>query len=177
MIEEQRKDPEILQLLHSGSSVDGVGDTPSCFYRESCILMRRWRHPDIPVDVRSNTVNLIVVSRRYRAKIVILAHNHRLSAHLEIKRMLDHIRRHFNWPKMRQDVVRYCKACHICQTVGKPNQAIPRAPLQPVLISREPCSRVSIDRVGALPKYEVGNRVNNEQRLLLQTPCCRRVDP
>ena len=36
--------------------------------------------------------------------------------------------------------------------VGKPNQKIPRAPLQPITAFEEPFSRVLIDCVGPLPK-------------------------
>ena len=41
--------------------------------------------------------------------------------------------------------------------VGKPNQKIPRAPLQPIPAFEEPYSRVLIDCVGPLPKSKSGN--------------------
>ena len=42
--------------------------------------------------------------------------------------------------------------------VGKPNQKIPSAPLQPIPAFEEPFSRVLIDCVGHLPKSRVGNQ-------------------
>jgi hypothetical protein len=42
--------------------------------------------------------------------------------------------------------------------VGKPNQKIPSAPLQPIPAFEKPFSRVLVDRVGPLPKTRVGNQ-------------------
>ena len=41
--------------------------------------------------------------------------------------------------------------------VGKPNQVIPKAELQPVPAFDEPFSRIIIDGVGPLPKAKSGN--------------------
>ena len=41
--------------------------------------------------------------------------------------------------------------------VGKPDQKIPRAPLQPISAFGEPSSRVLIDCVGSLPKSKSSN--------------------
>jgi hypothetical protein len=38
------------------------------------------------------------------------------------------------------DVAQYCRSCHICQVVGKPNQKIPPAPLLPIPEFEEPYS-------------------------------------
>ena len=58
---------------------------------------------------------------------------------------------------MRRDVSQYCKTCHTCQLVGKPNQTIPVAPLHPIPAFEEPFSRIIIDCVGPLPKTKSGN--------------------
>ena len=58
---------------------------------------------------------------------------------------------------MKKDVSKFCRSCHICQIVGKPNQKIPRAPLQPIPAFAEPFIRVLIDCVGHLPKSKSGN--------------------
>ena len=59
---------------------------------------------------------------------------------------------------MRKDVVEFCRSCHTCQVVGKPNQTLPKAPLQPIPAFEEPFSRVIIDCVGPLPKTKSGNQ-------------------
>ena len=51
------------------------------------------------------------------------------------------ILQHFHWPRMRKDVVHFCKTCHTCQIIGKPNQVIPVAPLHPIPVFDEPFSK------------------------------------
>ena len=58
---------------------------------------------------------------------------------------------------MKQDVTLFCKTCHTCQMVGKPNQVIPPAPLLPIPVIEEPFSRVIVDCVGPLPKTKSGS--------------------
>ncbi|PIK41670.1 hypothetical protein BSL78_21475 [Apostichopus japonicus] len=59
---------------------------------------------------------------------------------------------------LMSDVADYCRSCHTCQVVGKPNQKIPPAPLKPIPAFDEPFSRVIIDCVGPLPKTKSGNQ-------------------
>ena len=65
---------------------------------------------------------------------------------------------HFWWPTLRKDVSEYCRSCHTCQAVGKPNQKIPAAPLKTIPDFDEPFSRVIVDCVGPLPKTKSGNQ-------------------
>ena len=80
-----------------------------------------------------------------------------MSGHLGIKKTLQRIMNHFYWPSMRSDVQDYCKSCHTCQMVGKPNQKIPKARLKPIPAFEEPFSRIIVDCVGPLPKTRSGN--------------------
>ena len=43
--------------------------------------------------------------------------------------------------------------------VGKPNQTIPKAPLQPIPAVQKPFSRIVVDCVGPLPKTNSGNQL------------------
>ena len=54
-------------------------------------------------------------------------------------------------------MVEFCRTCHSCQVVGKPNQTIPKAPLKPTPAFEEPFSRVIIDCAGPLPKTKTRN--------------------
>ena len=55
-------------------------------------------------------------------------------------------------------MVEFCNTCHTCQVIGKPNQTIPKAPLNPIPAFEEPFSRILIDCVGPLPKTKKGNQ-------------------
>ena len=89
--------------------------------------------------------------------ILTLAHDSCMDGHLGINKTLFKITRHFHWPKIRQSVVEFCRTCHSCQVVGKPDQTIPKAPLKPIPAFEEPFSRVIIDCVGPLPKTKTRN--------------------
>lgn len=66
--------------------------------------------------------------------------------------------RHFFWPGLKKDVTQFCKTCHVCQMVGKPNQVIPPAPLCPIPVMGEPFEHVLVDCVGPLPRSKSGNQ-------------------
>ena len=85
-----------------------------------------------------------------------MAHDLSMSGHLGVNKTYSKILNHFFWPKMKQDVIEYCRSCHTCQMVGKPNQNIPNAPLKPIPAFDEPFSRILIDCVGPLPKTKSG---------------------
>jgi hypothetical protein len=55
-------------------------------------------------------------------------------------------------------VAEFCKTCHACQLVGKPNQKILVVPLQPIPAFEEPFNRVIVDCAGPLPKTKSGNQ-------------------
>ena len=99
----------------------------------------------------------IVVPKPYRHEILSIAHESPMSGHLGIKNTYHKIINHFYWPDLKSDVSKYCKTCHMCQMVGKPNQTIPKARLQPIPAFNEPFSRISIDCVGPLPRTKSGN--------------------
>ena len=87
----------------------------------------------------------------YRGDIIRLAHDTPMAGHLGVNKTNSRILSHFYWPKLGKDVSEFCKSCHVYQMVGKPNQVIPPAPLQPIPAFEEPFSRVLVDCVGRLP--------------------------
>ena len=111
-----------------------------------------WRPSDVPVDDEWAVKHQIVVPSSYRPHILSLAHDTPMSGHLGINITYQRILEHFYWPHLRKDVVEFCRSCHTCQVVGKPNQTLPKAPLQHIPAFEEPFSRVIIDCVGPLPK-------------------------
>ena len=86
-------------------------------------------------------------SKSYRHEILSIAHESPMSGHLGINKTYHKIN-HFYWPGLKSDVSKYCKTCHTCQMVGKPNQTIPKAQLQPIPAFDEPFSRILIDCAG-----------------------------
>ena len=119
--------------------------------------MRKWRPSDVPAGEVWKEVHQIVVPSTYRQDIISLAHEAPLAGHLGIHKTQEKILSHFFWPGLQQDVTIFCKSCHACQVVGKPNQKIPKAPLKPIPAFDEPFSRIIVDCVGPLPRTKAGN--------------------
>ncbi|CAC5371239.1 unnamed protein product [Mytilus coruscus] len=156
-VEEQNKDPEVLQLCKRAQPQEEADKVAECYYHQDGILMRKWRSPYATPEEEWRVVYQVVVPKVYRQDIISLAHDTPLAGHLGIRKTCLKILQHFYWPRLRNDVAEYCKSCHICQVVGKPNQKIPPAPLLPIPAFEEPFSRVLIDCVGPLPKTKIGN--------------------
>ena len=152
---EQHKDPEILPLFQKAVSETDLAQDPICFYIKNGMLMRKWRSPEVSADDEWAVNHQIVVPKIYRSEILSLAHETPMSGHLGVNKTYHKILNHFYWPGLKTDVSNYCRSCHTCQVVGKPNQVIPKAGLQPIPAFDEPFSRIIIDCVGPLPKNQV----------------------
>ena len=129
---EQHKDPEISPLFQKAVSKMDLAQDPICFYIKNGILMRKWRSPEVPADDEWAVNHQIVVPKIYRSEILSLAHETPVSGHLGVNKTYQKILNHFYWPGLKADVSNYCRSCHTCQVVGKPNQVIPKAGLQPI---------------------------------------------
>ena len=81
-----------------------------------------------------------------------------LAGHMGVNKTQQRILSHFYWPNLRKDVADFCRSCHACQVVGKTNQTIPKAPLQPIPAIKEPFSHIIVHCVGPLPKTKSGNQ-------------------
>ena len=157
LIQEQQTDPEISKLIFKALPEDEISQVPICYYIKNGILMRKWRPYDVPADDEWALYHQIVVPKSYRHEILSIAHESPMSGHLGINKTYHKIINHFYWPGLKSDVSKYCKTCHTCQMVGKPNQTIPKAQLQPIPTFDEPFSRILIDCVGPLPRTKSGN--------------------
>lgn len=158
LIAEQARDPELISLNEDALKEDEAEDSAVCYYKRQGVLMRKWRPPDALVEDEWRVYHQIVVPQKYRQSVLSLAHDAPLAGHLGVNKTYEKLRQHFYWLKMKQDVVQYCRTCTVCQRVGKPNQTIPKAPLQPVPAFQEPFNKVIVDCVGPLPKTRSGNQ-------------------
>ncbi|XP_072563872.1 uncharacterized protein [Paramormyrops kingsleyae] len=155
LISAQKEDPSLEPCRVSAMDKPDVKEHPTAYFFRDRILMRQWSPSDSPFEWA--TVFQVVVLRFYRDYVLSLAHDHPCSGHLGIRKTLSRVLRYFYWPGVNSDVKMYCKTCHVCQSVGKPNQMIAPAPLHPIPVFREPFEHVSIDCVGPLPKTRSGN--------------------
>ena len=97
---------------------------PICFYLKNGVLMRKFRPPQMPPDEDWPEQHQIVVPTSYRPDVLRIAHETPLSGHLSVSKTYQEILKNFYWPTIKRDVVRFCRSCHMCQKVWKPNQII-----------------------------------------------------
>uniref|UniRef100_A0A8C1TD20 Gypsy retrotransposon integrase-like protein 1 n=1 Tax=Cyprinus carpio TaxID=7962 RepID=A0A8C1TD20_CYPCA len=157
IIAAQNQDQTLRKCFSNVVNSDVVENRNTAFFLESGMLMRKWCSV-VDADVDWSAVYQIVVPSEYRQYVLSLAHEHALSGHLGVTKTYNRILRHFFWPGLKRDVVRFCRICHICQLTGKPNQLIPPAPLSPIPVVGEAFEQVLVDCVGPLPKTKSGNQ-------------------
>lgn len=109
--------------------------------------MQKWRPPEASPNEVWRVVYQIVVPAVYRRDIMAIAHETPMAGHLGVIKTCNKILSHFYWPKLQKDVSEFCKSCHVCQVVGKPNKNILSAPLQPFSAFEESFSLVLVDCV------------------------------
>ncbi|XP_077863555.1 uncharacterized protein LOC144347604 [Saccoglossus kowalevskii] len=158
LVEQQEADFTLKELMASALSENEAENLPKCCYMKDGVLMRKWRPPSSPADEDWTIVHQIVVPHSYRHEILRIAHSIPVAGHLGVRKTEARIMAHFYWPKLHRDVVDYCKTCHTCQVVGKPQPAIKPAPLVPIPAFGEPFSKVLVDCVGPLPRTKTGFR-------------------
>lgn len=153
----QGKDPEIGKLKEEAKNEGELETMAAGYYLRDELLMRKWRGKEND-DETCSEVHQIVVPNVYRKDILHMAHDSPYAGHLGIQKTFDRILPYFFWPGLRRDVTSFCRSCHVCQMVGKPNQTIPVAPLRPIPAFSEPFSHIIIDCVGPLPKTKAGHQ-------------------
>ena len=158
LVREQENDPDLKDFSQRALSLQEADKVPVCFYKQNGVLMRKWRPPEAPADDEWQVIHQIVVPNVYHKEVISIAHDSPMAGHLGVRKTQDRILNHFWWPTLRKDVSDYCRTCHTCQVVGKPNQRVPVAPLKPIPAFDEPFSRVIVDCVGPLPKTKSGNQ-------------------
>ena len=158
LIKDQQVDPELSVIAQHVLSEKEAANHPVCYFLKADVLMRKWRPPDVPATADWKVTYQIVVPQNSRETILKLALSTPMAGHLGVNKTCNRILSHFYWPGVRKDVVKFCKLCHTCQLVGKPNQKIPVAPLKPIPAFSGPFSRVIVDCIGPLPKTKAGHQ-------------------
>ncbi|XP_064090682.1 uncharacterized protein LOC135204397 [Macrobrachium nipponense] len=157
-IKDQENDLELAEIAAKAFSDKEIENIPVGYYVENGLLMRKFRASKVAADEEWKVNYQIVVPPNYRPSILHLAHQNPFSGHFGINKTFYKLTKHFYWPGIHSDVKVFCKTCHVCQMIGKPNQKLTKAPLEPIPAMEEPFHRVIVDIVGPLPKSKGGNQ-------------------
>jgi len=86
----------------------------------------------------------IVIPRKLRARVIELGHE----GHQGMVKMKQRLRTKVWWPGIDKEAEKFCKTCHGCQVVSRPNNP---EPLQMTELPKGPWQDIAIDFMGPLP--------------------------
>jgi hypothetical protein len=97
-------------------------------------------------------------NKKLRDEIIELHHDQPMMGHAGPEGTKEKIQRGFWWPKMMDDITKYCHACDKCQRT-KADRTRRHAPLRPNLIPDRPWQIISWDLIGPLPESNGYNAI------------------
>ena len=102
--------------------------------------------------------NQLVVPKELRRQVMSVNHESAFSGHLGAKKTEVRILPNCFWPGLRQDVIRFCRSCDVCQRTVK-RGSVRKVPLGSMPLIDTPFKRVAVDIVGPIaPPSEAGHR-------------------
>ena len=146
---EDKVDPTDGELMLQGHCAKVLWRHKSSLSLQRGVLYYKWFGPDTTATLK------LVVPYHLREQVLQMYHDHRIGAHLGIKKTMSNISRSFYWPTLRRDIELYVQTCGVCRR-NKPSSAL-RAPLQHYQVGL-PGERVHIDFLGPFPQSEAGNK-------------------
>ena len=106
------------------------------------------------VDTKNDSHRLIV-PETFKAKLLELVHDHKLSGHRGVKNTLDRLKNKFFWIGMKKNCENWVESCEIC-VASKRSIQVP--PLQEPCRPNSPDEKLCIDCIGPLPQSKEGYR-------------------
>jgi len=127
----------------------------------------QWICPDLQALVEKNSPSLTLSKGYYywrnrtgserlfaplSIRSMLIEFYHKQYTHPGIKKMIDIIRRHFDWPGSRDDIAEFVKNCHTCKQSKYRNYVL-QGPLHSV-VAEHPMEMLSVDIFGPIPRAE-----------------------
>ena len=123
------------------------------FYKKNGLLYRK--HQETKTG---RSFNQLVVPKELRRQVMSVNHESAFSGHLGAKKTEVRILPNFFWPGLRQDVIRFCRSCDVCQRTVK-RGSVKKVPLGSMPLINTPFKRVAVDIVRPIaPPSEAGHR-------------------
>ena len=82
---------------------------------------------------------MVLVLTGLRHRVMEVAHDSIFAGHMGVKRTMEKIMSNFYWPRLHGDVMRFCRACNICQKTIQKGRVV-KAPLEKMPLVDAPFS-------------------------------------
>ena len=92
-----------------------------------------------------------VITKDYSITATVMEQAHTILGHYGAQKTADYIRRWYWWPRLGQEVDKYCTTCGICQA-NKTSTQRPVGLLHPLPIPNRPWGSIGMDFMGPFPK-------------------------
>ncbi|XP_064080620.1 uncharacterized protein LOC135197485 [Macrobrachium nipponense] len=143
LIAAQHEDDDLLPLREEAlPQLEDLHDlTKTRYLVEDNVLYKISRGLEEPAHTMHK---MVVVPRKLQTRVLQLAHDG-LGGHFGVNRTARLLEGKFYWPGWRKSVKTYVTSCPACQRVGKPNEVVPKAPIQNIPSVGVPFQDVVID--------------------------------
>ena len=94
-----------------------------------------------------------VITRDYSLTAIVIEQGHTILGHFSAQKTADYIRRWYWWPRITQEVNKYCDSCSICQA-NKTSTQRPVGLLHPLTIPNWPWGSIGMDFISPSPKSQ-----------------------
>lgn len=121
LVTEPARDSEFTPLFNYVLAEEDLERVPTGYFIKSDVLMRKRRHPHIVGSEDWSVVHQVILPKKYRREVMKTVPKIPLRGHLGVTKTCDKVTKHFHSPGVRKNVSEYCRTCHACQVVGKPN--------------------------------------------------------
>ena len=148
----QKKDSTLKKYFHRVGKLIIREEYVGEFYMKNGLHYRK--HQEMKTGRCSNQ---LVIPMGLRQQVISVNHESAFSGHLGAKKTEVRILPNFFWPGLRQDVIRFCRSCDVCQrSVKKGN--VKEVPLGSMPLIDMPFKRAAVDIVGPIaPPSEAGH--------------------
>ena len=96
----------------------------------------------------------VVMPKSLRAALLRSSHDEPMAGHLSGSKVFAKLSKTVTWPGMKRDIYRYCRSCHVCQTV-KSRGGKPPGLMKPI-VSERPWQVATCDLMGPFPRSKQG---------------------
>jgi hypothetical protein len=97
----------------------------------------------------------IIIPSSKRVKMILEAHYNWMERHFGVEKTMEILHKHFYWPKLRQEVIKYIRSCTAC-AIAKPTTK-KQGLYTPLPIPDMPWESISMDYMSGLPSTKQGN--------------------
>jgi Integrase zinc binding domain len=94
-----------------------------------------------------------VITKDYSLTATVIEQGHSILGHFGVQKTADYIRRWYWWPRITQEVNKYCDSCSTCQA-NKTSTQRPVSLLHPLPIPNRPWGSIGMDFIGPFPKSQ-----------------------